>query len=132
MVGRKRKKVEGAAAMHTIKTENNKSIGKELKPFVLPLPETGKHFEILSGNNSAVMHSGLVTLAKGECVGEHSTGEHEELIIILEGSGEIEAEGNGRKKIKQGETAYNPPNTKHNVYNTNDEELKYIYVVAKI
>jgi quercetin dioxygenase-like cupin family protein len=78
------------------------------------------------------MHSGLVTLTKGECVGEHSTGNHEELIVVLSGSGEIEAEGNGRKKINKGETAYNPPNTRHNVYNINDNLLKYIYVVAKI
>jgi len=119
--------------MHTIHTEKIESVKKGLKPFVLPLPQNpGKHFEILSGSNSAVMHSGLVTLEKGESVGEHSTGNHEELIVVLDGSGEIEAEGNGRKKIKMGETAYNPPNTKHNVYNFNDEVLRYIYIVTKI
>jgi quercetin dioxygenase-like cupin family protein len=119
--------------MHTIHTEDNNTEKKELKPFVLSFGQTSrKHCEILNGNNSAVMHSGLVTLAKDECVGEHSTGNHEELIVVLDGSGEIEAEGNGRKKINQGETAYNPPNTKHNVYNFNDKALKYIYVVTKI
>ena len=118
--------------MHTINTENNKSTKKELKPFVLPLPKNDKHFEILSGDNSAVMHSGLVTLLKGECVGEHSTGNHEELIVVLEGYGEIEAGGNGRTKIKKGDVAYNPPDTKHNVFNFSNEVLRYIYIVAQI
>jgi quercetin dioxygenase-like cupin family protein len=117
--------------MHTIHTE--KPEHKKLNPFVLALPRSSENrFEILNSLNSAGMHSGLVTLGKNESIGEHSTGEHEELIVVLEGEGEIEAEGNGRKKIKKGETAYNPPHTKHNVYNTNSEVLKYVYIVAKI
>jgi len=44
----------------------------------------------------------------------------------------VEAEGAGRKPVKKGEVAYNPPHTVHNVYNVNDELLKYIYVVAKV
>jgi quercetin dioxygenase-like cupin family protein len=119
--------------VHTIQTEKKENPDKELKPFIASLKQvTEKRFEILNSLNSAVMHSGLVTLGKGECIGEHSTGSHEELIVILEGEGEIEAEGNGRKKIKKGEAAYNPPHTKHNVYNTNSETLRYIYIVAKV
>lgn len=119
--------------IHTIKTPEKEYNEKELKPFVLPLPEfSDKRFEILSSRNSAVMHSGLVTLGKDECIGEHTTGEHEELIVIIDGEGEIEAEGNGRKIIKKGEVAYNPPHTKHNVCNLNNEVLKYIYIVAKV
>ena len=117
--------------MHTIKTEKNTEA--KPKPFVMALPVSEqKRFEILNGNNSVIMHSGFVTLAEGESIGEHSTGEHEELIIVLEGSGEIEAEGNGRNKIKGGEAAYNPPHTKHNVFNTGKDELKYVYIVSKI
>jgi quercetin dioxygenase-like cupin family protein len=119
--------------MHTINMEKKENPEKELKPFVLSFKQVmEKRFEILNSCNSAVMHSGLVTLGKDECIGEHSTGNHEELIVILEGEGEIEAEGNGRKKIGKGEVAYNPPHTKHNVYNTNPEVLKYIYIVAKV
>ncbi len=117
--------------MHTIKTEKNTEA--KPKPFVMTLPLLEqKRFEILNGNNSVIMHSGFVTLAEGECIGEHSTGEHEELVVVLEGSGEIEAEGNGRNEIKRGEVAYNPPHTKHNVYNTGNEALKYVYIVSKI
>jgi quercetin dioxygenase-like cupin family protein len=100
---------------------------------VLSLPQAAeKRFQILNADNSAVMHSGMVTLVKDECIGEHTTGEHEEIIVVMEGEGEIEAEGNGRKKIKKGEVAYNPPHTKHNVFNSGADVLKYIYIVAKV
>jgi hypothetical protein len=45
--------------MHTIHTEDDKEVKKELKPFVLSLPKISeKHFEILNENNSAVMQFG--------------------------------------------------------------------------
>lgn len=101
-------------------------------PFSKAIPvDTADRFSILGKDNCNVMHSGFVALKKGECIGEHSTHGNEELIIILEGEAEVEAEGAGRKPVKKGEVAYNPPHTKHNVYNVKDELLKYIYVVAK-
>jgi quercetin dioxygenase-like cupin family protein len=77
------------------------------------------------------MRSGLVTLAPGKDVGTHSTEDYEEMIIILEGQGELEAEGAGRRAIGAGQVAYNPPDTRHNVINTGDGPLRYIYVVSK-
>ena len=118
--------------MHTINVDKGSDKEKVLKPFILSLPAPiEKRFEILNSHNSAVMHSGQVTLAKGECIGEHSTGGHEELIIILEGEGEIESEGLSRSKITAGQVAYNPPFTKHNVFNTGTQVLRYIYIVSK-
>jgi quercetin dioxygenase-like cupin family protein len=131
MVDPQRKRVNGL--MHTIKADNGTSREKILEPFILSLPSLIKErFEILNSHNSSQMHSGQVTLGKGECIGEHTTGGHEELIIILEGDGEIEAEGSGRNKITAGQVAYNPPFTKHNVFNTGTKVLRYIYVVAKV
>lgn len=102
-------------------------------PFVKKIPiDSGKYFSILGDDNCNIMHSGFVTLAKGECVGEHSTNGNEELIIIIEGEAEVEAEGAGRKPVGKGEVAYNPPDTIHNVYNLKDDTLKYIYIVAKV
>jgi len=119
--------------MHTINTDKKENALTEFKPFVLSLPQSSEgRAEILNSRNSAVMHSGFVSLGKNECIGEHSTGSHEELIVVIDGEGEIETEGNGRKKIKKGDVAYNPPHTKHNVYNTNSGTLKYIYIVAKV
>lgn len=102
-------------------------------PFTKSIPvDSDGRFTILGSENCNVMHSGFVTLKKGECVGEHSTNGNEELILVIDGEAEVEAEGAGRKPVSKGEVAYNPPHTKHNVYNMKDELLKYIYVVAKV
>lgn len=98
---------------------------------IAPPPGGNEYFEIL-GNASAVkMRSGMVTLMPGKDVGLHSTENYEELIIVLSGEGEIETNANGRKKVKAGELAYNPPNTRHNVFNSGKAPMRYIYVVSE-
>jgi len=102
-----------------------------LKVFTKSLPDDySGHFEILGRSDSITMRSGLMTLAPGKDVGVHSTENFEELLIVLDGSGELEAAGS-RVKITKGQIAYNPPQTTHNVYNTGTVPLKYIYVVAR-
>ncbi|MCK4857327.1 MAG: cupin domain-containing protein [candidate division Zixibacteria bacterium] len=102
------------------------------EPMVIDLPlEKPDYFEILSKANAVRMRSGLVTLQPGEDCGLHSTEDYEEMIVILEGQGEIETEGIGRRRIAKGQVAYNPPETEHNVHNTGTEQLRYIYVVSK-
>jgi mannose-6-phosphate isomerase-like protein (cupin superfamily) len=106
---------------------------KRPTPFVTLLPESDtKYFPILKNEKSIKLHSGYVILQPGESVGEHSTEDYEELVIALSGNGEIEADGLGRVKFGEGHVAYNPPNTKHNVINTGNQPLKYIYVVTKV
>jgi quercetin dioxygenase-like cupin family protein len=103
-----------------------------LRSFVVTLPGTDtKYFELLNQTRNLKLQSGLVTLGPGESVGSHTTGDHEELIIILSGEGELEAEGLGRIKIASGQIAYNPPKTQHNVINTGNEPLRYIFVVVQ-
>jgi quercetin dioxygenase-like cupin family protein len=112
--------------------KNQNSKRAQLTPFVTTLPDGNtKFFEILDQKRNLKLHSGLVTLKPGESVGAHTTGDHEELIIVLAGSGELEAEGLGRAKIAAGQIAYNPPHTQHDVINTGIEPLRYIYVVTK-
>jgi quercetin dioxygenase-like cupin family protein len=115
--------------------DNNsgKSFEKHGKvPFVKSLPADSKsHFEILTKAEALVLRSGMVTLKPGDNVGSHNTEDYEECIIVLEGSGEIEVEGLGRQKITARQAAYNPPHTQHNVYNTGDHVMRYIYIVAK-
>ncbi|NLI17157.1 MAG: cupin domain-containing protein [candidate division Zixibacteria bacterium] len=111
----------------------NDGIGSEIKPsaFVTALPKSdSKYFSILKDDKSYKLRSGHVILQPGESVGEHSTNNYEELVIALSGNGEIEAEGLGRMKFGEGQVAYNPPNTKHNVINTGNEPFEYIYVVT--
>jgi len=114
--------------------EDEKSILETTtNPFVKTFSDThAKHEGIFEQKQSYRLRSGLVTLPPGESVGEHSTEDHEELVIALSGKGEIEAEGLGRANFGEGQVAYNPPNTKHNVINTGNRPLKYIYVVTKV
>jgi oxalate decarboxylase/phosphoglucose isomerase-like protein (cupin superfamily) len=103
-------------------------------PFMGSLPDDNtKYFPILNNKQNCLkLHSGMVRLQPGESVGEHSTEDHEELIIVMSGSGELEVEGLGRREIAAGQIAYNPPNTKHNIINTGNESMRYIYIVTKV
>jgi quercetin dioxygenase-like cupin family protein len=101
-------------------------------PFVMSLPlDRSEYQEILTRDNAVNMRSGLVTLKPGQTVGEHSTEDYEELVIVLHGTGEIETVGVGRRPISAGEVAYNPPQTKHDVHNTGADDMRYIYIVSK-
>jgi quercetin dioxygenase-like cupin family protein len=103
------------------------------KSFTLDISvANGEYIEILNGSNSVGMHSGRVVLEPGKEVGKHSTGNHEELIMVLHGEGKLETEGVGKTIIRAGMVAYNPPQTEHNVINTGSEVLAYIYVVAPV
>lgn len=96
----------------------------------LPGPEV-PYFPILSPPGSVTMRSGLVTLQGGGDVGEHSTKDHEEILVILEGAGDVEADGYGRRPVKGGQVVFIPPRTVHNVYHTGPAPLRYIYIVAR-
>jgi len=101
-------------------------------PRILNLPlDKSDYFEILGDSNAVKMRSGLVTLKAGEEVGVHETEDYEELIVVLNGIGEVETDAVGRRSIQYGQVAYNPPNTRHNVRNTGSEPLRYIYIVSK-
>jgi mannose-6-phosphate isomerase-like protein (cupin superfamily) len=102
------------------------------RPFMFILPaDGGPYAEIMKPPRTVTMRSGLVTLASGKDVGLHSTEKNEEMLVILEGQGEVELEGFGRLKIAAGRTVYVPPKTRHNVFNTGTTALRYIFVVSK-
>lgn len=96
----------------------------------VPLNDTN-YFRIIEKGKSVSMHSGRVFLKAGDNVGEHSTENYEELIVILKGYGEVENHLKERYEIKEGQVIYIPPNSSHNIYNTGTEPLIYIYIVSK-
>ena len=107
-------------------------VPRKLQPRHITLPLDGDdYFPILNQSETIRLQSGLVTLMPGENVGEHSTGAHEETIIILEGRGEVRADGCEHQQVEYGHVFYVPPHTRHNVFNTGDVPLRYIYVVAR-
>lgn len=103
-------------------------------PFVLRLSKnaTDSVTAILDSTNSVQMRSGFVTLQPDENVGSHTTGEREELLIILHGKGIADIEGFGKRDIEEGMVVYIPPNTQHNIYCTTSSVLQYVYVVAPV
>ena len=79
---------------------------------------------------TAGMRSGYVRLKPGETVGWHTTGNNEESLVILHGRGEARLEGQSSRPFAAPAFAYIPPSTRHNVANTGEGPLEYVYVVA--
>ncbi len=113
---------------------SEKNFEKKYIPFILQLSQSGtdKVTSILDSTKSVQMRSGFVTLQPGEDVGSHNTGDHEELLVILNGRGEIKAQGIGTKDVEKGMAVYIPPNNQHNVYCTGSAPFQYIYIVARV
>jgi mannose-6-phosphate isomerase-like protein (cupin superfamily) len=72
-----------------------------------------------------------VVLLPGKSVGKHSTEQNEELLIVLEGQGEMSFKDGSKLPVKANSALYCPPQTEHNVTNTGTGVLRYVYVVAK-
>lgn len=99
---------------------------------VIPLA-TDQSSTVLSGPpESVTMRSGLVLLASGKSVGKHSTGQHEEVLIVLEGKGQMTFADGSSLPVEANHAVYCPPATEHNVTNTGSGPLRYVYVVAAV
>jgi mannose-6-phosphate isomerase-like protein (cupin superfamily) len=79
---------------------------------------------------TAGLRSGYVRLKPGESVGWHSTGQNEEVLVILHGRGEAKIQGAVSMPIAAHMLSYIPPVTRHNVTNTGTDLLEYVYIVA--
>ncbi len=86
---------------------------------------------LLAGPPETVtMKSGLVILQPGQSVGKHSTGSHEELLVILEGRATMRFTDGTRLEVDPDHILYCPPQTEHDVTNTGSGLLRYVYIVA--
>jgi mannose-6-phosphate isomerase-like protein (cupin superfamily) len=101
------------------------------QPFTTPLQCPQGDCALLKGvPQTAGMRSGFVRLKPGVTVGWHTTGKNEESLVILHGKGEALIEGGAKQSFVAPAFVYIPPATRHNVANTGDEALEYVYVVA--
>ena len=101
------------------------------KVLVVSLNDKPEYQRILEGQPQTLgMRSGRVHLKPGEACGQHSTKNHEELLVFLTGRGELQIGDNGRFDVGAGKAVYIPPETLHDVHNTGSEPLRYIYCVA--
>ena len=89
------------------------------------------YLAVLSGPPETVsMKSGLVALNPGQSVGKHSTGSHEELLVVLAGKGVMLFKDGSSIAVEENHAVYCPPLTEHDVKNTGTSPLRYVYVVA--
>jgi mannose-6-phosphate isomerase-like protein (cupin superfamily) len=89
------------------------------------------YLPLLAGPPETVtMRSGRVALAPGKSVGKHSTGDYEEVLVIMEGQGEMRITGGETLLLNKNVVAYCPPHKEHDVFNTGTSLLRYVYIVA--
>ena len=101
------------------------------KVLIRDLNKEPEYQRLLAGKpETCGMRSGRVYLEAGKDCGEHSTKDHEELLVFLTGEGELQIGDSGRFAVGAGRVAYIPPQTVHNVRNPGTEPLAYIYCVA--
>jgi len=102
-----------------------------LQPLTKPLECKEGDCPLLQGTpQTAGMRSGFVRLKTGGMVGWHTTGQNEEVLVILHGQGAALIEGQPARRFAAPAIAYVPPATRHNVQNVGTELLEYVYVVA--
>jgi quercetin dioxygenase-like cupin family protein len=91
------------------------------------------YVEVLHGPpETASMQSGVVSLAPGKSVGQHDTEDYEEIVIPLEGRGELRTPGSAPIALLPGLAAYSPPHTSHDVANVSGESIfRYVFVAAR-
>lgn len=108
-------------------TPYNKVTFKKLKP-----DAKEKYMRLFSKKDGSAisLRSGCVVLRPGENVGEHSTDEQEEILIILEGKGKLLLSKSVEIEFEKNSAAYIPPRTVHDVKNTGTVNLKYVFVTA--
>jgi mannose-6-phosphate isomerase-like protein (cupin superfamily) len=100
-------------------------------PLAVPFQCAQGDCHLLQGvPQTAGMRGGFVHLKPGATVGWHTTGKNEEALVILHGKGEALIEGQASQAFTAPELVYIPPATRHNVANTGQEPLDYVYVVA--
>ena len=101
--------------------------------FVVELNEETGFQRLLPGTpDTHGMKSGRVYLAPGDECGVHSTLDKEEWLVFLSGAGTAIMEPDQSREVCQGKVAYIPPNTNHNIKNTGNQPLIYIFCVTPV
>ena len=101
------------------------------QPLTMPLVCPQGDCPLLKGAPQTTgMRSGFVRLKPGATVGWHTTGKNEEALVILHGQGTAMIEGQAGQPFVAPALVYIPPSTRHNVQNTGNELLEYVYIVA--
>jgi mannose-6-phosphate isomerase-like protein (cupin superfamily) len=103
------------------------------KPKKVELDRTAtEYLRILGGPpESVTMRSGYVVLLPEKSVGPHNTESYEELVVVLDGEGDMLFGDGSILQLEPYNVAYCPPGTEHDVRNTGSKPLRYLYIVAR-
>lgn len=131
--------LNGCASQHTHHGHDEEHISARpaaMSPEVqvIDLEQNEEYQPLLTGRNQTCgMRSGRVYLTPGQDCGEHSTKAQEEMLIFLQGQGHaLIGPDKIPHEIGRGKVIYIPPHTIHNMKNTGDKPLVYIYCVTPI
>ena len=110
-----------------MKVTNNK-----LAPKIIKLDSKERYTRLFSIKNGDAIsfRSGYVTLKENENIGEHNTEDAEEILIILEGKGELYINGREKLNFEEGTAVYIPPDTVHDVRSIGSSPLEYVFVTC--
>ena len=100
-----------------------------IEPFIKELIDSAEYQSLFKPPRTHSLHSGRVYLKPGADCGQHTTGENEEMLVFLSGQGTAII-GEKTFPVGIGKITYIPPQTIHNIKNTSDEPLVYIFCVA--
>ena len=94
--------------------------------------ESGVRYQRLFNKDSGTggMKSGHVMLGEEEEIGEHSTNDLEEALVILKGRGQLVVNKEGAIDFEADAVLYVPPGTIHNVKNTGRCILEYVFITS--
>ncbi|MFA6424606.1 MAG: cupin domain-containing protein [Phycisphaerae bacterium] len=101
---------------------------------VIDIKNNDEYQPLLNGEpQTCGMRSGRVYLKCGQSCGQHSTNAHEETLVFLSGQGQaLIGEEKTCYLVGNGKVLYIPPHTLHDIKNSGNEPLIYIYCVAPI
>lgn len=104
--------------------------GEPAAPFVKQLPPDSVHWIPLV--EASTFESGCVAVQPGDSGSEHSSKSWQEMLVVLQGQGEVIIGGGTQKlPIQAGEAVYIPRQTIHQLHCTGDSALQYVYIAAK-
>ncbi|MEK7868117.1 MAG: cupin domain-containing protein [Candidatus Omnitrophota bacterium] len=101
------------------------------KPKIVKLESNSKYQRLFNKDSGTLgLKSGHVILKKGEEIGEHSTNDLEEALVILKGKGLLLINSEEEFDFEDNSVLYIPPDTVHNVKNTGNGILEYIFITS--
>jgi len=95
-------------------------------------PDSAAYQSLFDGEkDSVIFYSGVVTLLPNTTGEIHNTEIYEEMIIPLEGEGQLRLKDHEPLNLTFGKIAYVPAHTEHHTANTGTKNFKYIYIAVK-